>query len=77
MRRFLRALWQRWKLVAERLAHAQARLVFSLLYFVVVTPFALALKWLSDPLQLRPREGSRWHPVTRQTSNLEDARRQF
>jgi hypothetical protein len=78
MRQFLRAAWQGWKRVAEKIGHFQARLLFGLLYFVVVTPFAVGLKLFSDPLRIkRKRTSSWWHEHPRQTLTLEDARRQF
>ena len=80
MRQFLRAAWQGWKRVAEKIGHFQARLLFGLLYFVVVAPFALGLKLFSDPLRIkksRDASRSRWHEHPRQTLTLEDAHRQF
>jgi hypothetical protein len=78
MSHFLRAAWQRWKRVAEKIGHFQARLVFGLLYFVVVAPFALGLKLFSDPLRIKKRPSpSWWHEHPRQTLTLEDANRQF
>ena len=78
MPRFFRVAWQHWKVIAEAIAHVQARLIFGLLYFLVVTPFALAVKIFSDPLQLRPTEhGTHWRDMSRQTVRLDDARRQF
>jgi len=78
MRQFLRAAWSGWKRVAEKIGHFQARLLFGLLYFVVVAPFALGLKLFSDPLGIkRKRSLSWWHEHPRQTLTLEDAHRQF
>ncbi|MGH7857748.1 MAG: hypothetical protein ACREQY_10500 [Candidatus Binatia bacterium] len=78
MRQFFRAAWHRWKVAAEQIGHFQARLIFGFLYFLVVTPFALAVKTFSDPLRLRrPRAGTFWHELSRQTLTLEDARKQF
>jgi hypothetical protein len=56
MRHFLRAAWCGWKRLAEKIGHLQARLLFVLLYFIVVAPFALALKFFSDPLQEAQRQ---------------------
>ena len=44
-------------------------------YFVILAPFALAVRWLADPLNLKRPAG--WHPVTASTDTaLERARRQ-
>jgi hypothetical protein len=78
MRHFLRAAWCGWKRLAEKIGHLQARLLFVLLYFIVVAPFALALKFFSDPLQIKKKTSATWwraHP--KQTMTLEEAQRQF
>ncbi|MGH7821525.1 MAG: hypothetical protein ACREQ9_17305 [Candidatus Binatia bacterium] len=78
MRQLVRAAWHRWKALAERIGHFQARLVFGFMYFLVVTPFALGAKAFSDPLRLRrPSSGSFWNHLSRQTLTLKDARKQF
>ncbi len=73
---WLRAAWQRWKRLAEKIGHFQAKLLFGLLYFLIVTPFALGVKLFSDPLGLKQASPS-WREFARQTRTLEDARKQF
>ena len=78
MRQLLRVAWQGWKRIAEKIGHFQAKVLFSLLYFIVVAPFALGVKLFSDPLRIKKKSGETWwreHP--RQTLTLEEARRQF
>jgi hypothetical protein len=53
----LRALLKAWKSVAHKIANFQARLLLTLFYFVVLTPFALRVKVFSDPLQLKRSAG--------------------
>ncbi len=73
----LRAAWARWKKIAEAIAHVQARIIFGLLYVIVVAPFAIGLRMLADPLDLVRRPGtSRWKALDRQTLTLASARRQ-
>jgi hypothetical protein len=75
---FLRAAWAAWKRIAERIGHFQAKVLLGLLYFLFVTPFALGLKVLSDPLRIKKKSmPSWWHDQPRQTLTLEDAARQF
>ncbi|MBI2963467.1 MAG: hypothetical protein HYY35_06915 [Deltaproteobacteria bacterium] len=77
MPRQLRAAWQAWKRIAQRIAHFQSQVLFGLLYFVVVAPFAIGLKLFSDPLRIKHKSAPSWwreHP--RQTLTLEDAHRQ-
>ncbi len=73
---WFRAAWHRWKRLAEKIGHFQAKLLFGLLYFLIVTPFALGVKLFSDPLGLKQASPS-WRNVSRQTLTLEDARKQF
>ena len=78
MPRFLRAAWQAWKRAAEKIGHFQARVLWGLMYFILVTPFAIGLKIFADPLRIRKRPSPSWwleHP--RQTLTLEEAQRQF
>jgi hypothetical protein len=78
MRHFLRAAWQGWKRIAEKIGRFQAKVLWGLLYFVVVAPFALGLKLFADPLRIKKRPSqSWWLEKPRQTLTLEDAHRQF
>ncbi len=78
MRHFLRAAWQGWKRIAEKIGRFQAKLLWGLLYFVLVAPFALGVKVFSDPLRIKKRPSpSWWLEKPRQTLTLEDAHRQF
>ncbi len=72
----LKLLWTAWKGVAHKIANFQARLILTLFYFVVVTPFALRVKLFSDPLQLSASKGwlSRSHT---DANTLTYARRQY
>jgi hypothetical protein len=38
----------------------QARLLLSACYFVVVAPFALLVRWGSDPLAIKPGTSRGW-----------------
>ena len=71
----LRRLWEGWKRVGRKIGDFQARVLLTFFYFVVLAPFALAVRWKADPLGLK-RDGG-WHPVVRAGTPLERARRQF
>ena len=47
----MRALWEGWKRVARRIGDVQARIMLTVFYFVIVTPFAVAVRALSDPMR--------------------------
>jgi hypothetical protein len=73
-----RAFWERWKSAARAIGNFQARLLLSLFYIVVITPFAIGVKLLSDPLRLKPHKLVGWvRPNHKAPGSLEAMRRQF
>jgi hypothetical protein len=76
-RTLLAALWARWKALAHVIGNFQARVLLSILYFVLIPPFGVLVQVLMDPLELRrrPRE-SFWLPLARRNTSLVGARRQ-
>lgn len=74
----LKRLWNWWKPIAEKIGNFQARIILSVFYFVFVTPVALGVRLLSDPLQMKKgNQGSWWIPREARESNMEEAERQF
>jgi len=71
----VRNFWEWWKRVAKRIGDIQARVLLTLFYFVVFGPFALAVRWRSDPLAIkagaprgwRSREDGKGDPTERAT----------
>jgi hypothetical protein len=56
----------------------QARALLTFFYFVLLSPFAFAVRRWSDPLAIKPNTAKGWH--TREQSDLtpaEQATRQF
>ncbi len=47
-------IWEAWKKIAFRIGLVQSRVLLTILYFVIVAPFALVVKAFTDPLKLRP-----------------------
>ena len=75
--RGLKGLWQRWSEFSKRMGAFQSRILLSLVFFLLVSPFALAVRVFSDPLGLKPRpEGSYWLPKKEDVADLESYRRQ-
>ena len=58
--------WSRWKRFATRAASFQARVLLTLMYWIILTPFALATKACGDPLHLASRRGGRWSALADQ-----------
>ena len=74
----LRKLWEGWKRVAFAIGLVQSKILLTLLYVVVVTPFALGVRLLGDPLRTRRRDAESYYlPTEPHASGLEAARRQF
>jgi hypothetical protein len=48
---FGRRLWEGWKRLARRIGDLQARVMLTIFYVVILAPFALAVRALSDPMR--------------------------
>ena len=72
-----RRLWQSWKRIAYKIGDAQARILLTIFYFLIVAPFALAIRLFTDPLSLKPGSAKGWRPRQTSPPGLEQARRQF
>ena len=72
------SLWERWKAFSKKLGSFQSRSLLSLFYFVIASPFALAVKIFSDPLRLK-HKNSQSHWLSRKAlhSTQDDFRKQF
>jgi hypothetical protein len=76
----LRAVWRKWLVVAHAIGRVNSHIIMMLVYFVFMTPFAMAVRWFADPLRLRAEPG--WQPLPVSTvvpapTLLDVARRQF
>jgi hypothetical protein len=74
----LRRFWERWKRFGKKIADIQARLLLTIFYYVLLAPFALALRRWGDPLGIKTGSPKGWH--TRAPGNgtpKEQAARQF
>jgi hypothetical protein len=56
----LRNFWELWKRFARKIGDFQARVLLILFYFVVLGPFALAVRWASDPLAIKAGAPRGW-----------------
>ncbi|MBI4277524.1 MAG: hypothetical protein HY660_03625 [Armatimonadetes bacterium] len=72
-----RRLWDGWKVIARKIGDFQARLLLTVLYFAIVAPFALAVRWSRDPLAIKPGTPRGWRPRDTDASSMDWARRQF
>ncbi len=71
-------LWHSWKDFSQRMGNFQSRILLSLFFFIFISPFALAVKVFSDPLNLKNNsKKSQWLPKKEIKDELEQYRRQF
>ena len=76
LKRAALGVWRWWTRVARRIGDVQARILLSFFYYVILGPFALAVR-RSDPLAIRPGPARGWRrrdPV--EAPVAEQARRQ-
>jgi hypothetical protein len=73
----LRSAWEAWKRFAHWLGDKQATLIYTILYFAMIGPVALARRAFTDPLLVRARENQTfWCPRRHTEPTLAEARRQ-
>ncbi len=74
----LKVIWARWKGFAHWLGRLQGRALLWIFYFLILAPFAVGARLLSDPLRLGRGIARRW--LTRAEAHGDPmtlARRQF
>ena len=73
----MKNLWERWKVIAHVIGDFQARVLLSIMYLVVIGPFAIVARLVSDPLRLR-QAAPTWLPHPDSGGDaITIARRQF
>ncbi len=71
-----RIAWNRWKIISEVFGDFQGRLFAVIFYFTIFMPFAVGVRLLSDPLNLRTKM-SQWVERGPVGTSLDEARKQF
>lgn len=72
------SVWEWWKRVGKKIGDFQARLILILFYFVILGPFAMGVRWGSDPLRIKAATRRGWRiRADAEGSAIELARRQF
>ncbi len=74
----VRRIWTWWKGVARRIGDFQARILLTVFYFIFVAPFALAVRWGSDPLAIKGGATHGWRTKgDEERAPMERATQQF
>jgi len=76
---FYKRIWEWWKPVAHKIGNFNARVILTVFYFTLFVPFALLVKYATDPLSIKAKTRKGWIHRTEQTVSdpLERARKQF
>lgn len=73
-----RKLWNGWKQTVKKIGDFQARLILTVLYFVIIAPFALIVRCGADPLSLKKGVPPGWRLKTeRENDAIKRAIHQF
>ena len=72
--RILGPVERAWMRFAEVLGHFNARVILTVLYFVVVTPIGFVLRWFKDPLDRTLADGRSSEWIVRPTEAVDPAR---
>lgn len=64
-----------WKKIGHAIGNFQARVLLTLIYYVLVLPFGLAVRLFSDSMYMK-RRPEKWFDHPSSPNTLEEARRQ-
>lgn len=70
----MRTLWQKWQVIAGKIGDFQATVLFSLLYFLLVTPVGLVSSWFND--FLGSKKFPQWQKILDNASTLRKMEKQ-
>jgi len=80
MKKFLKNIWERWKIIAKAIGRFNALVILTLFYFVILSPMgALFLLFGWNPLRSGKKErhkATNWQEVTNPKPDFEALKRQ-
>ncbi len=65
----IKRIWNKWKKIAEKIGNFQATIIFSILYFLIVSPIGIIFSLFSDPLDFKSKPS--WKKIPNNPSSLE------
>jgi hypothetical protein len=71
----LRKVWHTWKSIAQFVGDWIGRMVLTVFYFTLFTPFGLGVRLGSDPLAIKHGHEARWLVRITRDPVIDDARR--
>ena len=74
----MRKLWERWKVISNKILDKEATIILTILYIILVYPIALIYKLFADSLNLKTKKKSFWfEKETENVSSLESFKKQY
>lgn len=75
----LRKIWDGWKKIARKIGDFNARVILTVFYLILLMPFALLVRTLTDPLEIKKNAKKGWHTREEKpdVTPMESAARQF
>ncbi len=70
----MKQIWEKWKIIAEKIGNFQIKVVFSLLYFVLVLPIGFVSSHLTDFLNIK--RFPQWEEFKDTTSTINKLKKQ-
>jgi hypothetical protein len=71
----LKQLWRAWKRIAHKIGNFQSRVLLTIIYFVLVLPFGLCVRFFADSLRTKNRP-TQWLDHPEEAQDLVWARKQ-
>ncbi|HKD62093.1 MAG TPA: hypothetical protein VKB47_16650 [Terracidiphilus sp.] len=71
----LKSLWTAWKRIGKKIADFQARILLTIIFFVLVMPFGLVTRFFADRLYMKKRP-VRWFERKPETHDMAWAQKQ-
>ena len=74
----MKKLWEKWKEFSLIIGSFMSRLILSIIYFTLILPYGLGVRFFSDPLAIKsiPRE-SGWKPYPGVEPSLQNFQQQY
>lgn len=70
----MKKIWLKWKEIAKKIGNFQTKVLFSVLYFLLVTPLGWVESLFND--SFKKRSATQWEKMTDDSSTLEKMRNQ-
>jgi hypothetical protein len=71
----LKRMWEVWKRLGKKIGNFQARVLLTIFYAVLMFPFGIGARLLSDPLRIK-RRPTEWLPHSDEPNDIRWARGQ-